>query len=164
MADCPFFKYSWGYKYCLAIGGSKKVEPHKSFRGYCEDGFFASEHKKCPLYKNATKEKDSSCYLTTACMVAKEEQFKDDCYELEVLRNFRDTYVKENYSEDIQFYYDIAPRIVAKIGNLQESQEIFARIYDELVLPCCKLIENKQLQEAYTKYKEYSLDLSEKYL
>ena len=37
-------------------------------------------------------------------------------------------------------------------------------MYDELVAPCCDLIENSKLYEAYVKYKDYSMELAHKYL
>lgn len=36
---------------------------------------------------------DVSCYLTTACMKHFNKSFNDDCYELTVLRWFRDNFV-----------------------------------------------------------------------
>ena len=38
------------------------------------------------------------------------------------------------------------------------------KMYDELVAPCCDLIENSKLYEAYVKYKDYSMELAHKYL
>lgn len=57
-------------------------------------------------------EKDSSngCYLTTACVEYK--GLSDSCKELTLLRNFRDNYMKNNSSTDIDKYYQVAPRIV----------------------------------------------------
>ena len=48
-------------------------------------------------YHNEDKSESSSvdvkCYLTTACMKHFQENFDDDCYELRVLRWFRDNFV-----------------------------------------------------------------------
>lgn len=61
-------------------------------------------------------------------------------------------------------YYDIAPRIVKNVESLENGKSIFEKMYDELVAPCCDLIENSKLYEAYVKYKDYSMELAHKYL
>ena len=50
-----------------------------------------------------------SCYLTTACMKHFNVEFDDNCYELQVLRWFRDNFVS---IEDVNHYYKTAPAIV----------------------------------------------------
>ena len=50
-----------------------------------------------------------------------QETFDDDCYELTVLRWFRDNFVSQ---EDIAHYYQTAPVIVAGIDNCGESANI----------------------------------------
>ncbi len=97
-------------------------------------------------------------------MSVKGEEFLDDCDELELLRNFRDSYVKENYPQDIEKYYVIAPKIVEKVKEQKDNVDVFRKMYYELVLPCCNLIEENKLYEAYNRYKNYSLELAEKYL
>ena len=47
---------------------------------------------------------DTKCYLTSACMKYFQEKFDDNCYELAVLRWFRDNFVSK---EDIEHYYDL---------------------------------------------------------
>ena len=46
-----------------------------------------------------TEHTDVKCYLTTACMKYFKENFDDNCYELTVLRWFRDNFVS---AEDIK--------------------------------------------------------------
>ena len=48
-----------------------------------------------------TEHTDVKCYLTSACMKYFQEKFDDNCYELTVLRWFRDNFVSK---EDIQHY------------------------------------------------------------
>ncbi|MDT8719447.1 hypothetical protein IAI10_22610 [Clostridium sp. 19966] len=169
MAHCPFLKESaWYGNRCLAIGDKEGVPVEDRYSDYCGIHFLSKEYKDCPLYKNATMKKDNSsssgCYLTSACMSTKGIEFTDDCLELTTLRNFRDSYVKENYPEDIDTYYKIAPLIVKKIKTLENQKQIFNKMYNDLVLCCCKLIEQNKLNEAYNKYKNYSLDLYKEYL
>lgn len=166
MEKCPFFKESmWSGNRCQASGGGDGAPIQKRYANYCGGNVLSDDYHKCPLYKDATgKRGGDGCYLTSACMSAKGEGFTDDCYELKVLRKFRDSYVKENYPKDIEEYYEIAPLVVEKIEGLKDSKYIFEKIYDELVAPCCELIEKNELCDAYHKYKNYSLKLAKEYL
>lgn len=52
------------------------------------------------------------CYLTTSCIKHFKENFDDNCFELTILRWFRDNFVSQ---DDIEHYYKIAPIIVEGI-------------------------------------------------
>lgn len=104
------------------------------------------------------------CYLTTACLSVYKNDFKDNCYELEKLRKFRDSFVKQYHPYDIVRYYEISPKIVEIIDRLPHNKDIYNDIYNELVKKTVRLIENNQLDTAYTTYKNYSLDLEKKFL
>ena len=106
-----------------------------------------------------TQKTDISCYLTTACMRYMQENFDDNCYELRVLRWFRDNFVSNC---DVKHYYNVAPKIVAAIGNENESNLIYNYIYDNVVDYCVTQIENGNYNEAYNRYKD-SIQLLEKY-
>ena len=54
-----------------------------------------------------------------------QETFDDDCYELTVLRWFRDNFVSK---EDIEHYYETAPVIVEAI-NREEKKILYMTIY-----------------------------------
>lgn len=114
-------------------------------------------------YVEPEKKDDSGCYLTTACMRAMSDSFDDNCQELVTLRNFRDTYVKKNHPEAIQEYYRTAPEIVKCIGVRSDSQQIYRKIYDELVQGTIGLIEAERYGEAYDLYHGYSLRLADEY-
>ena len=62
------------------------------------------------------------CYLTTACMKHYLNNFDDNCYELTVLRWFRDNFVSK---EDIEHYYKVAPIIVEAINEEEKSDIIY---------------------------------------
>lgn len=79
---------------------------------------------------------DTTCYITTACMKQFLDSFNDDCYELTVLRWFRDNFVPK---KDIKHYYETAPMIV-------------------------EAIENGNYEFAYNRYKESILNLEQTYL
>lgn len=94
------------------------------------------------------------CYITTA--VCESFGKPDDCYELTLLRNYRDGYLKSRPEGDllIQQYYDIAPTIVKRINKLPNQKEIYSEIWNEYLRPCIRFIEedaNEKCQEVYTK-------------
>ena len=64
--------------------------------------------------KSDTSSGSGGCYLTSACMKYFQEKFDDNCYELTVLRWFRDNFVSK---EDIEHYYEVAPIIVEAINK-----------------------------------------------
>ena len=101
---------------------------------------------------------DVGCYLTTACMRFFNENFNDNCYELNVLRWFRDNFVSE---EDIKHYYETAPIVVEAINNCENSDLAFNYIYDNVVDYCVRQIEEGNYEEAYKRYKNSILALEE---
>ena len=68
--------------------------------------------------KSDTSSGSGGCYLTTACMKYFKENFNDNCYELTVLRWFRDNFVSK---KDKEHYYEIAPIIVESINNEEKA-------------------------------------------
>ncbi len=117
-------------------------------------------------YEAVTKidgEKESSsgeCYLTSACMKYFQENFDDNCYELTVLRWFRDNFVSK---EDIKHYYEVAPIIVEAINKEEKSDIIYNYIYDNIVDYCIKQIELGNYDKAYSRYKNSVLMLEKQF-
>ena len=110
---------------------------------------------------HTNKEKtDIECYLTTACMKSLESQFDDDCYELRVLRWFRDQLVMEN---DIKYYDQVAPIIVEAINQLEPNKIIYNQIYNNIVKYCVNKIESEKYEEAYNRYKNSILYFEEQF-
>ena len=156
--ECAYYYYESGY--CCALKREQEWSAsidHDTVKRYCWGYHYAD----CPRYK--AKHSSGGCYLTSACVEAK--GLADDCRELTVLRNFRDTYMKSTDvgCEDICEYYHTAPTIVDKIKQLPNAMEIFERIYNELVVPCVALIDSDQNEEAYRQYKNYVKKMQEQY-
>ena len=103
---------------------------------------------------------DCSCYLTTACMKHRLEQFDDDCEELTILRWFRDNFVSK---EDIEHYYEVAPIIVETINKEEQSDIIYDYIYDNIVDYCVEQIEQGNYDKAYSRYKNSVLILEDQF-
>jgi len=156
---CEFYEYrsSWlsGKDWCRYKEQEVSQEVYKK---YCE---YYSDSKNCPF---KTSSSSTTCFLTTACVAAK--NLPDDCYELETLRSFRDSYVKEleNGEEIIKEYYNIAPKIIEAIEAEGNSTAIFNQLYDKLVIPCVQYIEDDKKDEAYELYTMTVVTLKEKYL
>ena len=113
---------------------------------------------------SSSSSKDDSCYLTTACIVAK--NLPDDCAELQTLRNFRDNYLK-NLPEgeaEIAEYYATAPLIVKKVNLLPDANLIWTKLYSELVEPCVKMIHEGKLEETHRLYRTTALRMQAEYL
>ena len=102
------------------------------------------------------------CYLTTACTKAR--GLDDDCYELRILRRFRDEYMMTTSDgpELIKKYYEIAPQIVDNIEAHPESIALFDNIYKNILISV-KMIESGELEAALKNYKRLVEDLAEKY-
>ena len=106
-----------------------------------------------------TQSSGSGCYITSACMEHFQDKFDDNCHELTVLRWFRDNFVSD---EDVELYYSLAPTIVENMNSLEDNEEIYKYIYEN-VEACVKAIENKDYDFAYTKYKSIVLALNEQF-
>ena len=108
----------------------------------------------------STEHTDIKCYLTSACMKYFQEKFDDNCYELTILRWFRDNFVSK---EDIEHYYEVAPIIVESINNEERAYIIYDYIYDNVVDYCVEQIEQGNFDKAYSRYKNSVLTLEEQF-
>lgn len=166
-------------RYVGKDGSELKVTPYSNGSGYKIDYYDSStygnskhnsSHIKTDLNENWTRtdnDRDnggqhnssgSGCYLTTACMKHYLNNFDDNCYELTILRWFRDNFVSK---EDIERYYRLAPMIVDAINEEPENDIIYNYIYDNIVDACVEAIENANYEFAYTRYKSSILSLEQ---
>ena len=111
--------------------------------------------------RSEKEETSGNCYLTTSCMKYLKDNFDDNCYELSILRNFRDKYVSQ---EDIEHYYKVAPKIVEAIDNSEYKDKIYNDIYKYIIEPCIQFIEKQEYQKAYDRYKISSMVLEKNFL
>lgn len=163
MSTCPFLREGfWNGNQCDIIDDNIPSDCSR----YCEPGFLDDDQlwKECRIYQSYNDNSSGGCFLTSACMANQMDKFDDNCEELTILRNFRDTYVKEKYPSSVDEYYVIAPKIVKKIDSLGKKNEIYNHLYNELVQPSVKLIKNNEYEGAYNLYKDVSLELSKNYL
>lgn len=111
--------------------------------------------------QNASSGGDSGCFLTSACVKAR--GLPDDCEELTVLRQYRDGYLRSrpDGAEEIREYYHIAPQIVEAVNAKGNALEIWNRVYEEMVLPCVRMIQNGAMEDAFQLYKDYTIKLAD---
>lgn len=78
----------------------------------------------------------SNCFLTTAAVQA--VGLTDECFELRVLRRFRDTYLARSPAgrDLVRHYYATAPEIIARINARSDARRIWLAVYARYILPC----------------------------
>ena len=104
------------------------------------------------------------CYITTA--VCENLQAKDDCYELNLLRSYRDNYLLSEESGEclVAKYYDIAPTIVKRIQRQDDAATVYKRIWNTYLKPCVSHIEKNENEACKTLYTKMVKELQHTYI
>lgn len=126
----------------------------------------SSEEGESYIREHGTNHSDSSntdidCYITTACMKWHLVDFDDNCYELRILRWFRDNYVS---NEDIEYYYMVAPMIVNAINYIPNNEYIYYYIYENIIEYCINKIIDGDYDLAYDRYRDSVLSLEKAFI
>ena len=105
-----------------------------------------------------------SCYITTA--VCGSFGQPDDCYELSMFREFRDSWLRqqEDGEDIISEYYATAPLIVSAIDRLSEAKEIYRSIWDKYLSSCLAHIENHEYAQCKVLYMRMVRELQARFL
>lgn len=108
--------------------------------------------------------KSGLCYITTA--VCKSLGRPDNCYELNLLRDYRDQYMMRNESGKhlVEEYYNIAPTIVKRIDKSGDAKNVYHKIWDNYLERCVQGIEKENLSECQKIYSDMVKELRSKYL
>lgn len=95
----------------------------------------------------------SGCFITTACV--NYYNLPDDCYQLNTLRSFRDSYLSNTAKGKslVKLYYEVAPKIVKCLNVDPNKESLYQFIYSQINLACA-YIENKRLAEAKRLYEK----------
>lgn len=103
------------------------------------------------------------CYITSA--VCESFGKADDCYELTLLRDYRDNYLASlpDGEQMVREYYDMAPSIVKHISQSGDSKEIYRSIWDTYLAPCICMIEENRLEDCREHYQNMVYTLRDKY-
>ena len=108
--------------------------------------------------------KTKLCYITTA--VCESLGKPDDCYELQMLRQYRDQYLaaQEDGAMLIDTYYDIAPTIVTRINKCEDAKQIYQDIYQTYLNPCIQTMEQNENEKCKEIYVSMMNCLREEYM
>jgi len=108
------------------------------------------------------RDEESNCFITTACV--KYYGLRDDCYELQTLRHFRDTYLlkSDKGKRMVSKYYQVAPAIVKCLEADKMRKVLFAEILLQ-IKSACNAIENRNFEKATTIYKSTIANLYHKF-
>lgn len=98
------------------------------------------------------------CVLSSASVNYK--KLPDDCYELQLLRDFRDSFMSKltNGKQLIEEYYSLSDAIVGKVQEYKIEDEFYAKVYNELIIPSVNLIEKNKKNEAFHYYRQFVLN------
>lgn len=112
--------------------------------------------------QNQTKKKEG-CFLTTACV--NYAGLPDDCFELQILRNFRDNYLASSAEGKnlIRQYYAEAPIIVDLINSDLQREVVLNGIL-ETVRKCVNYICCQRHSDALECYKKMYYHLRAQYI
>lgn len=141
-------KYSYCLEWVCNCGNYHKYFQFRDYCVYCND-------KRPNLNQNK-----SNCFITSATF-NNLGITDDNCKELKEFRQFRDTYVLENYPNYIEEYYKIAPIIVDKIDN---NKLEYSNIWVNYLNICLMSIREKEYEKAVIIYKKMIEELKEKYV
>lgn len=96
----------------------------------------------------------SFCFLTTA--VCEYYNRPDNCFELAILRNYRDNWLKKQPDGPflIEEYYKTAPLIVSRLTASENYPEYCRRLWNQYISPCLNLILENKNEECKKLYSE----------
>lgn len=129
-----------------------------------KEAFPKYQISKADFHKINSGFRNKLCYITTA--VCESLGKKDNCYELNILRDYRDTYLRSTQDGEkiVNAYYDIAPSIVKRINKQNNRDEIYREIYMQYLSPCIRLLEEDKKEECKEIYSNMVLELEATYL
>lgn len=108
--------------------------------------------------------KKGFCFITAA--VCDKQNKPDDCYELSILRSYRDEYMMstEEGRALVEEYYDTAPGLVQVINMQKNPEAVYEELYLDYLTPCIRYIESGQKEQCKELYMHMVRNLQKKYL
>ncbi len=102
-------------------------------------------------YKPGDAASDGDCFLTTACV--RHRGLPDDCYELQTLRRFRDSYMLASPRRVamVQEYYRRAPRLIESLRKRRDSDFILTEVFNR-IRRACRAVEKGDMRTAQSIY------------
>jgi len=112
-----------------------------------------------PWLSNPVNDAIDGCFITTA--VCDKLGLPDDNYVLNSFRTFRDEHM--GGKGEVSEYYDVAPKIVAKIAD-KGDEDVYYEVLSDWLMPALKEIEHKNYDKAQEIYTEMVKAMKDKYL
>lgn len=124
---------------------NKKWNERESYNKSWDDSQDNSDSQK--------EEKSGGCFITSACVEA--HGLPDNCTELKILRNFRDTFLIQlpDGNNLVQQYYNTAPKIVDNINRSSKKAQIYQWLYEDLIQKSILYIKTGDNIAAFKNYK-----------
>lgn len=133
--------------------------------GYCTEycKYYPKGDKACSRF-SLRKDIDTTCFLTTAiCHIF---GYEDDCYGLNVMRDFRDTILiaDRKYYPLLAEYEVVGPIISEKMYNDPYRDEVAGYYYENYIYDILvNLTNTRDYEEAVNKYVEMVNDMKRMY-
>ena len=116
---------------------------------------------RCP---NCGCTSPTGCFITeAACSYA---GLPDNCHELRVLRDFRDSYMLSDpeMRRSVDYYYLIAPSIVEAIDAAGNPREAYSRLMKDYLRPSIEAVEQRRPNDARRIYARMMRELTDRYM
>jgi len=121
-------------------------------------GKIESKNYNAGKSSSGSSSSNEGCFITTSCI--RHLGLNDNCYELTVLRKFRDEYVLNipNGKIDIHYYYKVSPIIINTINLRPDRNQIWINVYHK-IYQSIRFIELNKPEDAYKLYKDTIVEL-----
>lgn len=106
------------------------------------------------IFTNKRFNQSGGCFITTA--ICEDSNLPDDCDELRTLRGFRDNVMRRRADmlPFIDYYYAIAPGIVAVIKERHDAPEVWAVLRNAYLHPAIEAVKAGEHEKAFNLYRE----------
>lgn len=134
--------------------------------GYCTERltYYPKSDRRCNLFENKPDYVPSGCFLTTT--ICDMLGFDDDCYGLNVMRNFRDNVLVNDsrYYPLLAEYEIVGPVISENMKNDEHGVEVAEYYFENYIYDIVmNLSTKKDYNEAVEKYVEMVTDFKKMY-
>jgi len=104
------------------------------------------------------------CFLSTAVCTTLGKS--DNCYELAILRQLRDTYMQRTPGRrsEVERYYKIAPRIVNSVEKSDDPTAVWQGLAEDHILPIIAIAQKGDFPMAHRLYRCMVLEMERKWL
>ena len=139
-------------KRCPSCREAKKNHSYSSPYSNSYSSSYSSSSAHSSSSRRSSGNSGSFCFITTA--VCDYFGKLDDCKELTILRNYRDTWLRNqpDGQEVIAEYYNKAPLLVSLLKASEHYEDYCELLWTRYIQPCLRLIENGAYEECKKLY------------